>query len=66
MTTKMLLYVPTLNQMFTYRSEGKGFVDLFDTLAYVIAGDADLDFPLFSRIFRTEKVNTCELIKSYC
>ncbi len=29
---------------------------MFDTTAYVIAGEADLDFQLFSRVFQTEKV----------
>lgn len=36
--------------------EGQDFVNLVDTLAYVIAGEADLDLQLFSRVFQTQKV----------
>lgn len=41
-----------------FRKEGQDFVNLVDTLAYVIAGEADLDFQLFSRVFQTQKVNS--------
>lgn len=29
---------------------------MFDTIAYVVARDADLDIRLFSRVFQSEKV----------
>ena len=37
---------------------------MFDTTAYIIAGEADLDPQLFSRIFQTEKVslNNCTFL----
>ncbi|XP_057371298.1 NADPH oxidase 5-like [Daphnia carinata] len=36
--------------------EGQDFVHLVDTLVYVIAGEADLDIQLFSRVFQTQKL----------
>lgn len=40
----------------SYREEGRKFVNLFDTTAYITAGEADLDFQLFSRVFQNQKV----------
>lgn len=39
-----------------HRTRGREFVDLFDTLAYVIADDSDLDFTLFRRILLAKGV----------
>nr|CAH0104031.1 unnamed protein product [Daphnia galeata] len=36
--------------------EGRKFVNLFDTTAYITAGEADLDFQLFSRVFQNQKL----------
>ena len=45
-----------MDMVTAHRMEGRKFVELFDTIAYVVAKDADLDFLLFSRILQTEKV----------
>lgn len=39
------------------RARGREFIDLFDTLAYVIANESDLDFQLFCRIFVSKGVS---------
>ena len=45
---------PLFNE--SHREEGREFVNLFDTTAYITAGEADLDFQLFSRVFQNQKV----------
>ena len=48
-------------------SQGREFINLIDTLAYVYAGDKDLDIELFMRIFQTIRVcfNTSSLDKRF-
>jgi hypothetical protein len=49
-------------------SQGREFINLIDTLAYVYAGDTDLDIgTLFMRIFQTIRVciNTSSLDKRF-
>ena len=52
-------FIPLINE--SYREEGRKFVNLFDTTAYITAGEADLDFQLFSRVFKNQKVQNSEL-----
>ena len=52
-------FIPLINE--SYREEGREFVNLFDTTAYITAGEADLDFQLFSRVFKNQKVQNSEL-----
>ena len=44
-------------KLHVFRSEdGKILVDLIETVAYVIAGESDLDLQLFTKMFPTKNV----------
>ena len=48
----------TIFQIFSFESNRKDreLINLIDTLAYVYAGDQDLDFEKFKQIFKTRRV----------
>lgn len=55
-----------INNEFLFRTSGREFVDLLDTLIYVVANESNLDFELFKRIFTLNAViNTSLLLQDH-
>ena len=47
-----------LKPYFFNSSRAREFIDIFDVLGYIYAGDKDIDFDTFSRIFQAKGVHS--------